>query len=51
MQSSFTMSVAKDGEGLTFERVLVPRDFDVIRQVPEVGNVSCLPSITSTTTN
>jgi hypothetical protein len=51
MQSSFTMCVAKDGERLPFERVLVPRDFDVIWQVPDVGSVSCFPLTGSTTTS
>jgi hypothetical protein len=45
------MRVAKDSERLTFERVLVPRDFDVIRQLLEMGSVSCFPSIGSTTTD
>jgi len=42
MQSSVMMGVAEDGERVTFERVLVARDFDVIRQLPEVGSVSCV---------
>ena len=50
MQSSVTMGVAEDGERLPLERVLVPRDLDLIRQLPEVGSVSCRPSTTSITT-
>jgi len=45
MESTLTMRVAKDGQRLTFERMLLPRNCDAIRQVLDMGSVWCVPSI------
>jgi hypothetical protein len=51
MQSSFTMSMAEDGERQTFEWVLVSSYPDALWKIVEVGSVSCFPSTGSVTTN
>ena len=45
MQSSFTVSVAKHGQGLTLEWVLLPSNRDTLWKLVEMGSVSCFPSI------
>jgi len=47
MQSLFTMRVAKDGQRLSFEWVLLPSNRDALRKALEVGSVSYVPSTIS----
>jgi len=47
MESTLTMCAPKDSKRLTFERMLLTRDRDVIWRVLEMGSVWMVPSIIS----